>query len=106
MIYAFYNGYSRIYIGIHQEPQESQFYDAMSPSIEGYQKLLDIQQINIEICMPFNEMNKKEYIKYLSFEDIENTFSCYESSGIRECGKCTHCLQKKDFINELKKESE
>lgn len=96
--FAMLHKYADIYVGFHVEPCDSKFYDAMPTFLRAYQSLLDCQHIQIEVKAPFQEMVKTEYLTYLPRHEWRNTFSCYESESIYECGKCTHCQQKKELF--------
>lgn len=50
---------------------------------------------------PFASWTKQQIISYCLSEalPISITYSC-ESSGVRPCGKCKSCLDRKEFLNE------
>ena len=91
-------GYDSLYIGFHQEPADSQFHDARIEFGLGFQALLHMQGIELKIEMPFANLTKAEYIHHLNPFHLSKTFSCYESQTRKECGICTHCQQKKEYI--------
>jgi len=93
-IYAINNNIKNIYLGFHKEPKGSKFHDAKKKFVDCYQELLRSQKLNIKIRVPFIKQTQLSYItKNKSL--ISKSFSCYESKGKKECGKCTHCKHKK-----------
>lgn len=99
-IHALALGYDTLYIGYHIEPSNSKFHDARIEFGLGFQALLDMQGVNVKIEMPFATLNKEEYIYHLNTYHLLKTFSCYESQTTEECGICTHCQQKKQYIQQ------
>lgn len=96
--FAIINKYKNIYLGFHIEPKESKFYDAMPEFLEAFQRLIDCQHIGIELKAPFKNTLKEDYLRLLSDTELLNTYSCYESGTINECGRCTHCKQKQEIF--------
>ena len=100
-IFAGENGYNKIYLGFHQEPFDSKFYDATPAFVDSYQQLLNIQEVRVEIKTPFAFLPQRDYLQYATKSQLSKSFSCYESKTETECGQCTHCTRKRELFKSL-----
>ncbi|MBK9723289.1 MAG: 7-cyano-7-deazaguanine synthase [Saprospiraceae bacterium] len=102
IIYCSKTSCDKIFVGFHIEERQSKFYDAMDNFVKKYNDLLAVQKIKIKIVCPFHKQTQQQYIREHvnknSIISLLNSFSCYESSTKKECGKCTHCQRKKELI--------
>lgn len=90
-------GAKYIYVGFHLEPKDSKFEDAKPKFLFRVNKLFESLNEKVRIEAPFIKMKQEEYISTTRI-NINKSFSCYESKTEEECGKCTHCIHKKELI--------
>lgn len=102
-MYAVKNNYKDIYVGFHVEPVNSVYYDAMSSFLKEYNSLIKSQKLSVKVVAPLIELTQIEsIIKTDVINLINKSFSCYESKTKKECGKCTHCIHKKQITEEVR----
>ena len=94
------SGVEHIAFGFHKEPEGSVYYDAMIEFIEGLNRVLEFAYPSeqVRFVAPFYHLDRFEYLLAACRGGhphlFEESFSCYESRSLVECGECTHCAQK------------
>lgn len=91
-----------IYVGFHSEPKGKPYPDAVLYNVKGLEKVFKCcSGCNIDIKAPF--VNKTRFDIYklstvLDKEIINKSYTCYD---YKPCGKCPHCIMKKQIISML-----
>jgi 7-cyano-7-deazaguanine synthase len=101
------HGGGTVYIAFHKEPHPPPFPDASENFRQFFGSgVKHSTRETIEIKAPFARMDREEIFNYGysigKQEYIDRSFTCYEGIGGRECGECSHCLLKKEFVRRLK----
>lgn len=97
-------GVKNIYVGYHKEPEDAPFPDATIDCVASWNAFVDRslspEAQGIRIKTPFYRMERWRIAKIgydLDHSFFDKTFSCYENEHYHECGKCAHCLLKKEI---------
>lgn len=99
-------GSQEVWTGFHTEPEGSVFEDAKAKFLRSLDLLmLETYPGFPKLVAPFIMLEREEYLREaLATEPLlfARTFSCYESTTITECGKCTHCQMKVKLADEIR----
>lgn len=100
------HGGGKIYVAYHQEPAHAPFPDAGDDFRIMFNALLHFaSNLLVVVEAPFRQLTR-ESIFYigcqLDTDYLLHSFTCYESEGQGECGKCAHCIKKQSMLRELR----
>lgn len=89
-------------LGFHAEPEGSVYHDAKREFLEQLNSLMRFSYPDhqVRFFAPFARLERWQYLaKAMETRPgiFEETFSCYESGRPSECGRCTHCVQKREL---------
>lgn len=100
-------GRRSVYVGYHKEPKEAPFPDATGATLTAMGEVLQTAYgTRLELSAPLWDKSRTEILRHARSIDKEietKAWTCYENGGQDgvECGKCTHCIQKKQMQEEL-----
>jgi len=95
-----------IYLGFHKE-LDNTFMDATTDWLDPMSKALHLaSMVTVGIRTPFDNMTREDIIlvaKETDSEILTKSYTCYEAPDEqgRECGKCIHCIKKKQMLEGL-----
>lgn len=90
-----------IYVGFHKEPDGS-FPDANADWLDSVMGTLNSgTKSPMKVLAPFRGLTRYEIFSWAAAHDheiIDRSYTCYEGS---ECGKCVHCVEKRNMTERL-----
>ena len=100
------NGGGCIYVGFHREEESTVFPDATGMFLDELENSIKLgTSFKIELSAPFRFFDREHVLKVgygLDRDIIDKSYTCYEKPiDGKECGKCVHCITKKEIINKL-----
>lgn len=99
-----------VWTGFHVEPPESVYEDAKARFLYELDQLMEQTYDGFpRLVAPFIQREREDYLREaMKTESLlfQRTFSCYESSYVQECGKCTHCQAKEALYKKVKPQPE
>lgn len=105
--YASTIGASNVYLGFHQEPNETPFPDATKEAAWAMEKAFQTVYTSAPVLsIPFASLPRADILRIaqkLDPEILYRAHTCYESSA-GHCGHCAHCVKRSEMFAELELE--
>lgn len=113
--YASTIGADEIFVAFHKEPKPAPFPDATYETTRAFNGLLNFclpMGTKLKVSVPFRNKTREEIFELgldLDVQIYTHSYTCYEDFAFPEldrslssCGECTHCLKKKEMIENIR----
>jgi 7-cyano-7-deazaguanine synthase len=95
-VYCTLQGINKIALGILKR---NPFPDSQEHFFRILEKVISIGLVSpVKVFTPFSKMSKSEVLQKAGGIPIELTFSCLKPKGVRACGQCNKCAERKKAV--------